>query len=139
MVHIEIRVPPGLLMLRVSGPAHPGELLAALDRFRQTPGYRSGLPSLSDWRALSTHYDRSDLDRVAAALPTVRGGTARAAILVSNAVDFGMARMFDMRFGGRIGYDHHVCYTWEEAVRALGFDPHQVPEWTDGHTVVDGE
>jgi hypothetical protein len=82
----------------ISGAATSDEILASLAEVLKHPDYHPGMKSLTDLRAIQHYASPQEVRQIANFIlgreEEVRGG--KAAIVVSQDVSFGMARMLEM-------------------------------------------
>jgi hypothetical protein len=77
------------------------ELVGCITRLRADPRIEPGMNSLSDMREIEVGFTTDGVSRVIDVMTKTRGrrGLAKAAIVVSSDVAFGMGRMLELRAG----------------------------------------
>ncbi|HUH85037.1 MAG TPA: hypothetical protein VLX85_10525 [Stellaceae bacterium] len=86
----------GVIVLRYRGSVDFSEIRFAFDELVQTPGFREGLKLVADFRESETPLSGAQVRNLAdhASLTDARWGSTKWAIVASNDVTYGLARMY---------------------------------------------
>lgn len=97
MINCEIDKNANLVFTTIKGEVTANEVLAALTGLLDSPEYRPGLNGLVDLRESDMDPDAKEIRKIAALLINnkERIGESRSAIVVSEDLAYGLARMFE--------------------------------------------
>ena len=86
----------GVIVFRARGCVEVAELVRAMDAMVLIPGFKAGLSLVADFRGCETHLSADDLRGLAtyAQQADSKWGQTKWALLASNNLTFGLARMF---------------------------------------------
>lgn len=126
-MHLELRTPPGVVLLRLAGRVSSTDAVRLLEALRRYP---PGLPLLADFRQMTVPSAR-DFEEVAQNLtpPHPYYLPVHAVVVVTPAFRSAIRALLDLHFPGPRVRVHHVCHSWDEAIHALGIVPGALPDW----------
>ncbi len=120
----EIDPEVGLIRLQGSGCLTDREMIECIQSLRADPALRPDMPTLSDMREIEVGFSTAGIQEMMSVMRASAGrrGSARAAIVVSSAVAFGMGRMLEMRAEGEAEPRFRVFEDMDAARAWLGLD-----------------
>jgi hypothetical protein len=130
MVHGVIHESPRVAVLTCTGQVELTEVLSVIGEMRLSAAYVPGIAVIADTRGLTKAFQTTWLASLAGAAHPKRVPveTGLVAVLVSRDVDFGIARIFEMKFGDELHRNFTIVHTWAEALTALGLTESELPD-----------
>lgn len=128
-VHVKYLVPPGVVLVRLSGRVSISKMVTLLEAVRQHP---PGKPILADCRELARP-TAAAIAEVARRLtpPSPYDPAAQLVILVSPDLST-LGPTVEHLFPGPRTYPVHVCLSWQDAVESLGVSAEDWPDDLSG-------
>ncbi len=114
-----------LIRLVGSGRLTDEELLRCVSSLREDPALDPGMNTLSDMRDIEVGFTSRGISSMLAVMEETadRRGPAKAALVVSSDVAFGMGRMLQTLSEGRVEPHFRIFRDMSDACEWLGIDP----------------